>query len=145
MCGHNRQIQVNCHSSDCNSVTLTKDDKVVKEITGYLPNMGMMGGGDDLSFTFCADCGQIQDFRPVKLNYVPERRTLDYIENINNLVNTSIYTKYGPAILLNYQQAEYPQRELVEVLLQWTNQKAIYYRRDFNEIFLDPELEEVVF
>lgn len=35
------------------------------EHEGYVPSGLGIGGGDDIDFHFCADCGQIQGFKPL--------------------------------------------------------------------------------
>jgi hypothetical protein len=35
------------------------------ESDGYAPRIPHVCGGDDIDFTFCLDCGHIQNFKPI--------------------------------------------------------------------------------
>lgn len=59
-CASHRIIKVYAHSRDCNSFVYDSH-----EYEGYVPSGIGVGGGDDIQFEFCADCGQIQYFKPI--------------------------------------------------------------------------------
>lgn len=59
-CGKELIIHVQAHSKDCTNITYGKI-----EHNGYVPHDLGIGGGDDVEFDFCANCGQIQDFSPL--------------------------------------------------------------------------------
>lgn len=61
-CKSERLYMVNAKCSDCCGVS-TPDG----ESDGYVPRGINIGGGDYVSFTYCADCGKIQGTFPVIL------------------------------------------------------------------------------
>lgn len=59
-------------SAKCSDACYMSVQGVKKEHDGYVPrNMGI-GGGDYVEFSYCLDCGQIQDKFPVKVNFSDE-------------------------------------------------------------------------
>lgn len=61
-CKSKRLISISGKTSDC--FCLQYQDK---DYDGYVPDsLGIDDGGDYISFTYCADCGQIQGKFPVE-------------------------------------------------------------------------------
>lgn len=59
-CGSNRVASVQSHGRDCNYVQIGD-----RSHDGYMPQDMGVGGGDDVYFDFCMDCGQIQGTFPL--------------------------------------------------------------------------------
>jgi len=59
-CKSERVISVYGKTSDLCAVSIGEHDH-----DGYVPSDMNIGGGDDLAFDFCADCGQIQGHFPL--------------------------------------------------------------------------------
>ena len=62
-CNSERVIEVYSHASDLHSVSIPHMD--YEQDSGYMPYIDNIGGGDDLSFSVCLECGQIQGSWPV--------------------------------------------------------------------------------
>lgn len=62
-CGSKRIIQVNGKTDDRFSASYRSTP--VRYYDGYVPYNLHLGGGDYLSIKFCADCGVIQNFKPI--------------------------------------------------------------------------------
>jgi hypothetical protein len=60
VCQSGRIIEVGGKSSDCNNITYKG-----QEHNGYVLRSLNIGGGDYYEFSFCLQCGQIQDEFPV--------------------------------------------------------------------------------
>jgi hypothetical protein len=60
-CKSNRILQVNAHGRDCNMFSIN-----CYEHEGYVPADLTIGCGDDVEFSMCLDCGQVQGEFPVK-------------------------------------------------------------------------------
>ena len=54
-CNSHRLLDVMAHCSDCCVMNYEG-----KEHQGYVPDDIGLGGGDDIQFTVCLDCGKIQ-------------------------------------------------------------------------------------
>jgi hypothetical protein len=65
-CGSARVGRIGSKSSDCNSVSLGD-----KEHNGYVPGGMGIGGGDYVEFSWCLDCGQIQEEEGTKFPLPP--------------------------------------------------------------------------
>jgi hypothetical protein len=59
-CGSTRIISI---YGKCSDLSVTNYGP--HEHEGYVPYGLGIGGGDDISFKFCADCGTIQKFKPL--------------------------------------------------------------------------------
>lgn len=59
-CGKSRLAEILGHCSDMCSVDLGG-----RRRHGYVPRDLGVGGGDDVHFTYCLDCGQIQGRFPI--------------------------------------------------------------------------------
>ena len=75
-CNSERVIEVYSHASDLHSVSIPHMD--YEQDSGYMPYIDNIGGGDDLSFFICLECGQVQGNWPVN---DPEFDHDDYYEN----------------------------------------------------------------
>ena len=62
-CNSNRVIDIYSHASDLHSVSIPHMD--YEQDDGYMPYIDNLGGGDDLGFSVCLECGQIQGKWPV--------------------------------------------------------------------------------
>jgi hypothetical protein len=60
-CGSNRIASVNSKASDLHFVSIGENEQ-----DGYLPSDMGIGGGDYVEFSWCLNCGQIQDDFPLK-------------------------------------------------------------------------------
>jgi hypothetical protein len=60
-CGSKRIIEVHSHCSDRCVVNYKDSDNN----PWYVPHDLGIGGGDDVEFAFCADCGTLQNFKPL--------------------------------------------------------------------------------
>lgn len=59
-CNSERVIDIYGKTSDLFGASISE-----KEYEGYVPFDLGVGGGDDISFRYCADCGQIQGTFPL--------------------------------------------------------------------------------
>jgi len=55
-CKSERLVQISAHARDCFDAVFADGE----EHSGYYPENIPLGCGDDMSFIFCLDCGQIQ-------------------------------------------------------------------------------------
>ena len=62
-CGSERLIEV---GGKCSDLFYAYQPNIDKEYDGYVPRGIGIGGGDDIQFTYCLDCGQIQNWKPAK-------------------------------------------------------------------------------
>lgn len=60
-CKSDRIVTVTAKCSDMCSVSMSGD----RELYGYVPSDLGIGGGDDVHFSYCLECGQIQDDFPL--------------------------------------------------------------------------------
>lgn len=70
-CNSDRLAKINAKCSDCCFVEVKGFQN-----SGYVPRDMNIGGGDCITFTYCMDCGQMQDNWPLaecKAEIVPER------------------------------------------------------------------------
>jgi hypothetical protein len=68
-CGGLRLARVLAHCMDMCSVDLAGGHR-----SGYLPRDLGIGGGDDVHFAYCLDCGQIQGRFPLPATAIEEGR-----------------------------------------------------------------------
>lgn len=68
-CSSLRLAQILAHCSDMCSVDLAG-----RHEHGYVPRDLEIGGGDDVRFTYCLDCGQIQGMFPVAATEIERMR-----------------------------------------------------------------------
>ena len=59
-CSGARLVRILAHCSDMCSV-----DSAGRHFNGYVPRDLGVGGGDDVQFDYCLDCGQIQVMFPL--------------------------------------------------------------------------------
>lgn len=59
-CGNSRVARVFAHSRDCNDFEINGN-----EHNGYVPSDMGIGRSDDVSFSYCLECGQIQGTFPL--------------------------------------------------------------------------------
>lgn len=59
-CSSERIVHVNGKTSDCCMIEMGEE-----ELDGYVPHDMGIGGGDYIQFSYCLDCGQIQDDFPI--------------------------------------------------------------------------------
>lgn len=69
-CSSARIVNIGAKCSDMCSVTYKE-----VEIDGYVPRDMNIGGGDYVEFSFCLNCGQIQDDFPVENTGIEERES----------------------------------------------------------------------
>jgi hypothetical protein len=69
-CSSNRIGRVLAHCSDMCSVDLASRHEY-----GYVPRDLGIGGGDDVQFDYCLDCGQIQGKFPLPISEVESPST----------------------------------------------------------------------
>lgn len=62
LCSSNRLMEINGHSRDCFNCEIPH---LNIEHDGYAPELPNICNGDDISFTFCLDCGKIQNYEPL--------------------------------------------------------------------------------
>lgn len=63
-CGSDKLCAISAKCSDCFSYTNLWSGK---EYDGYVPFPLKIGGGDYVRFTYCRDCGQIQEKFEIKV------------------------------------------------------------------------------
>jgi hypothetical protein len=68
-CSSSRVVYVDAHCSDACQVV-----NHLRTKNGYVPRDLGIGGGDDVHFTYCLECGQIQGKFPVPLAEIEEIR-----------------------------------------------------------------------
>jgi hypothetical protein len=66
-CNSIKLLSVCGHSRDSFDMTNLETGE---EYDGYVPEEIGIGGGDDVEFIYCANCGQIQGAFPVNAEYV---------------------------------------------------------------------------
>ncbi len=59
-CNSIRIAYINSKCSDCFSAQITIDKDHDIDYDGYVPDDMGIGGGDNVKFSYCLDCGQIQ-------------------------------------------------------------------------------------
>jgi len=64
-CNSGRILDVNAHGRDCNHFALQLSTGEISEHEGYVPGELGVGCGDDVEFTVCLDCGQMQGDWPL--------------------------------------------------------------------------------
>ena len=65
-CNSTRVASVYSHSRDCCNIQLNGKDNQHKDYgNGYTPSDMGIGGGDDVEFEYCLDCGQMQGKFPI--------------------------------------------------------------------------------
>lgn len=67
-CGSERIASIIAKSNDCNAITIGDD-----EYMGYIPYEFGIGGGDQVEFSWCLDCGQIQGNFPILVPNLKDR------------------------------------------------------------------------
>lgn len=65
-CQSERVCDVMGKCSDCFSAQVGNNDGH----DGYVPNGLGIGGGDEMVFSFCLNCGQIQDIFPKPIHHI---------------------------------------------------------------------------
>lgn len=70
-------MSCNCENNTIVKVYAKCDDRCViqcdnMEKEGYVPRNINIGGGDDISFSFCSQCGKIQKFKPLSISDIEE-------------------------------------------------------------------------
>jgi hypothetical protein len=71
-CGSTRIISVGAKASDCQNWSYEKDGELIGDKQDYAPYIPKVAGGDYIQLEFCADCGQIQNFKPVSEEMLAE-------------------------------------------------------------------------
>lgn len=69
-CSSERIAKVHAKASDLHHVKIARN-----EHDGYLPHDFGIGGGDDVDFSYCLDCGQIQGKFPLELTELEQKET----------------------------------------------------------------------
>ncbi len=69
-CSSGRLARILARCSDMCSIDLAGRHQY-----GYVPADLGIGGGDDVQFAYCLDCGQIQGPFPLRTTQLEERRT----------------------------------------------------------------------
>lgn len=64
-CNCENVVRIAAHCSDLFVLT----DNQGREYRGYVPTDLGIGGNDDVRFSFCLDCGQIQGRFPIRTNF----------------------------------------------------------------------------
>ena len=92
-CGSDRIASINGKTSDCFSGVIEG-----KDYDGYVPSDMGIGGGDDIEFSYCLNCGQIQGKWPVypDLYNGEEYEEDEEVEVKNEHIEPSVYVgKYN--------------------------------------------------
>lgn len=103
-CGSERIMDLFGKCSDMCNVEVGHLDL---EHTGYAPHIPNVCGGDDIHFSFCLDCGMIQNFKPASDELLQEEmydenqsqkqlenEEIDYEYEMMSLQNSMVIRKY---------------------------------------------------
>lgn len=100
-CGSARIAEIMAHCQDCSNIRVSSDKF---EHNGYFPGIPGFGGGDDVEFVVCFDCGQVQGTFPICLIEIKAvleaeaaeklERLAEYRAKLDKSLEDHLYNRY---------------------------------------------------